>query len=346
MLYVTTRNSKDAYTAHRALCERRGPDGGLYAPFRRPSFTAEEMGSLLEMPFNACVAELINKMFNTRLTPWDIDFTLGRNPVRIRSVSNRILVGECWHNPEGKVSYAVRKIADRIRVKGYPETVGDWPEIAVRIAFLFGMFGQMYRSGAAAEGQRVDVSVVSGDFTAPMAAWYARLWGLPVGNIVCCCNENCFVWELFHHGELRTGAVASPSFLPDADIAVPDSLERLLFGCGGYAETHKYVDVLRRGGVYRPNEVILFRIRTGMDISVVSTSRTEPAVVNVWRSHGYLMGPYTALAYTGLLDYRAGAGGSRPALIVAEKSPECDLALVADVMDIPESEMQKQIERL
>jgi len=346
VLYVTTRNSKDAYTAHRALCERRGPDGGLYVPFRRPSFTPDEMGSLLQMPFNACVAALINKMFNTRLTSWDIDFAVGRNPVRLHAMSHRITVGECWHNPEGEISYLVRKIADRIRVKGYPETVGDWPEIGVRIAVLFGIFGQMHRSGAVRNGQRVDVAVVSGDFSAPMAAWYARSWGLPIGNIVCCCNENSFVWELFHHGELRTGAVASFTALPDADTVVPVSLERLLFGCGGYAETYKYVEVLRRGGVYRPNDVILSRIRSGMDISVVSGSRTKSAIMNVWRSHGYLMGPYTALSYTGLLDYRSRAGESGPALILAEKGPAKDMKAVAGAMGIPEEEMRQRIDLL
>ena len=41
MLYVTTRNNRDAYTARRALTENRGPDGGFFVPFREPVFTPE-----------------------------------------------------------------------------------------------------------------------------------------------------------------------------------------------------------------------------------------------------------------------------------------------------------------
>ena len=46
MLYVTTRNNRDAYTAQRVLRENRGPDGGLYVPFREPVFSREEIDAL------------------------------------------------------------------------------------------------------------------------------------------------------------------------------------------------------------------------------------------------------------------------------------------------------------
>ena len=346
MLYVTTRNSRDAYTAHRALCELRGPDGGLYVPFRRPALTKADIDEMLTMPFNQCVATVINLLFNSHLSPWDIDFSVGRNPVRLHGIGHRITIGECWHNPEGDISYAVRKIADRIRVRGTEKDLGDWPQIGVRIAMLFGILGQLQRMNGELLKKPVDVSVVSGDFIAPMAAWYARSFGLPVGNIVCCCNENSAVWELFHHGELRTGNVAVKTDLPDADVAVPISLERLLHGCGGYAETYKYVDILRTGGIYRPNDVILNRLRYGMDISVVSSKRTQGAMVNVYRSNGYLMGPYTAMQYTGLQDYRSRSGEAGAALVLAERSPANDVTLLAASMGITEATLKKQLDLL
>ena len=41
MLYVTTRNNRDAFTAQRVLTENRGPEGGLFLPFREPLFSEE-----------------------------------------------------------------------------------------------------------------------------------------------------------------------------------------------------------------------------------------------------------------------------------------------------------------
>ena len=69
MLYVTTRNNRDAYTAQRVLRENRGPDGGLYVPFREPVFSREEIDALKGKSFHQCVAEVLNRLFNTKLTP-------------------------------------------------------------------------------------------------------------------------------------------------------------------------------------------------------------------------------------------------------------------------------------
>ncbi len=38
MLYITTRNLHDAYTAHRAITSERCPNGGCFVPFRLPYF--------------------------------------------------------------------------------------------------------------------------------------------------------------------------------------------------------------------------------------------------------------------------------------------------------------------
>ena len=100
MLYVTTRNNRDAYTAQRVLRKNRGPDGGLYVPFREPVFSREEIDALKEKSFHQCVAEVLNRLFNTKLTRWDVEFCVGRYPVRLVNLPQRIIAGECWHNPE------------------------------------------------------------------------------------------------------------------------------------------------------------------------------------------------------------------------------------------------------
>lgn len=43
MLYISTRNKSDSYTAHRALHEDRTPDGGLFMPMQVPSFDKQQI---------------------------------------------------------------------------------------------------------------------------------------------------------------------------------------------------------------------------------------------------------------------------------------------------------------
>ena len=48
MLYVTTRERNDAYTANRTIVSDFGPDGGAYLPFRMPLFTKDQLSVMTE----------------------------------------------------------------------------------------------------------------------------------------------------------------------------------------------------------------------------------------------------------------------------------------------------------
>ena len=318
MLYVTTRNDRDAYTAQRALRENRSPDGGMYLPFHMPSFSGAEVAELLDQPPNCCMAQVLNLLLQSKLTGWDLDFTVGRRPLRQRPLGRRTVMGETWHNPGFRFDRLVTDLTAKIS-QTETEQPGNWAKIAVRIAALFGLFAALGRESL---GDGADVAMVSGDFSGPISAWYARQWGLPIGTIICCCNENNTLWELIYHGQLRTDAVSIATDLPEADVALPENLERLIRGCGGVDEVKRYVDACRRGKAYCPGEPVLSKLREGLVVSVVSSQRIESIVRNVQRSYGCAIASDAALAYGGLMDYRAKGGAYRLCMVLGEKAPE------------------------
>ncbi len=342
MLYVTTRNSRDAYTAQRALREDRGPDGGLYLPFREPVFSPSRLRELFHMNANAVIAEILNLLFNAKLSQWDIDFCIGRHPVRLAELSPKIIMAESWHNPQGRFSWMASRLSELIRQQE-GEVLSDWAEVGARIAVLFGVFGELVRNGLAALDKPVDICVVSGSFSAPMSAWYARKWGLPIENIIICCNENNTPWELLHHGQFRTDTVAVPTSTPDGDVSLPAGLERLVYGAGGIQETEKYLESCRHGGVYSPSDLVLSRMRKGMYVGVVGTRRAARIIYSIYSSNGYILSPYGALCWGGMLDYRAQTGQRRYAVILAETSPACYAGTVAEALGIPEKELNRYL---
>ncbi len=344
MLYVTTRSNLDAFTANRALTESRGPDGGLYLPFHQPAFSADDISALPGKPFNTCLAEVLNRLFNQKLTPWDVEFAVGRYPVRIRPVGQRILMGECWHNPDRDIRHMVRGLSVLLgNQEGKPSL---WTEIALRIAIWFGLIADIQGKGLLKDADCVDISVVSGDFVSPISAWYARCWGLPIGNIVCSCNENCNVWDLIHQGVLRTDGVAVTTRTPEADVVVPQALEHLICGCGNSEEMGEYVEALRRGGSFFPSEQMQSRLSDRLYVSVIGERRMMETIPSVFATRRYLLSPYDALAYAGLLDYRAKTGENRLSLILSEKSPGRDLDTVAAAMGTTAEELAAYLENL
>lgn len=332
MLYATTRNTQDAYTAQRALMENRAPDGGLYRPFHELHFSPEEIDVMLQKPFNQCAAQILQILFKRSVSAWDIDFCVGRYPVRLEMLRHRIVMGELWHNPRWNYDHFVKNLSDHLC--GISMIPGDWVKIAVGIAVLFGMFAELKRAGI----ETADISVVSGDFSAPMSAWYARKWGLPIGNIVCCCNENKDLWNLICHGQMRTDSISIPTMVPEADVTLPENLERLIYECGGVQEVQRYLELCCQGRIYCPNDMVWNKIRSGMHVSVVSSHRLESTILGVYRTHRYLPSPHTALAYAGLQDYRAKTGQTGYAVVLADRSPKQDRERICQMLGIPVSD--------
>lgn len=329
MLYVTTRDDRDAYTAHRALWESRSGDGGLYLPFQPPRFSEEDMEKLLSLSFPGCVAEILNLLFPVKLTGVDVEFAIGRRCVQVKNVGRRAILAEAWHNPAGSYAYLEGSLYKLMCKEG--QNVGNWTRIAIRIAVWFGLFAQLHQTGFR---EKMDVCVVSGDFSAPMSAWYCRQWGLPVGNIVCCCNENSTLWDLFRYGQMRTDTVSVPTQTPEADVSVPVDLERLIYAYGGIPETKQYLEALRQGKTYHAPEDLFQKLRQGMHVSVISGQRMKNTIPSVYRTHAHLLSPCGALAYAGLLDYRTMAREPRYGLVLEEKSPLRDPEIVGQALGV------------
>lgn len=345
MLYVTTRSQHDHFPALRTLGQNRGPDGGLYVPFRLPWFDRDAVEALKEKNFGVCMAEILNLLFSPRTDGVDVNFTIGRSPVKLRSMSHRIVVAEAWHNPNWDFSWMVQALAQRIKSEVQASNdATEWAWIAVRIGTLFGVFAELERNGMADWEHPMDVAVTSGDFSGPMAAWYAREMGLPIGTIICGCNENGAPWDLLHRGELRTNETAVTTETVQGDWAVPRGLERLIHGRLGTEEVQNYCQICYRGGIYAPNPAQTEVLRQGMFAAVISQRRMERVISSVYRTNRYVLSPYSALAYAGLQDYRATAGEGRLALLLTEQSPACCAESVAKALGITVKALKAQLD--
>ncbi len=94
------------------------------------------------------------------------------------------------------------------------------------------------------------------------------------------------LWELLSHGQFHTDALAVTTTVPEADIAVPVGLERLVAGCGGSREVERYLDDCRLGQTYAPPETVLEAMRQGLYVSVVSSQRLESVIPGAKQTHG------------------------------------------------------------
>lgn len=342
MLYVTTTEKNDAFTAPRTYLQDRGPDGGLFVPRQFPNFTSEQLAYLENKTFGERIAQILNEFFTCQLTGWDVDSAIGRCPVKVETMSHRIIFAELWQNLDASYARLECVLAEKIRGDG-DATVkpSSWIRIAVRIAILFALFAELVRAGELDWIRSVDISVSAGDMSGVMSTWYAREMGLPVGNIICSCNENSALWDLLHHGQMKTDLPKIHTTTPLADTGLPVELERLVYGVFGCDKTQQYRTICQHGGLYVPPSEGFSSLKSGMYAAVVSMARVDALIPSVYRTNSYVIGPYTALAYGGLMDYRAKTGQTRTALVLAERSPMQDAAETARSMSMTEQKLSE-----
>ena len=70
-------------------------------------------------------------------------------------------------------------------------------------------------------------------------------------------------------------------------------------------------------------------MQDGIYVSVISQSRVESTIPTIYKNHNYVFGPYSALCYAGLTDYRSHTGAGSHALIISERGALRDDAFVA-----------------
>ena len=343
MLYLSSKNKIDVHTAYKTIHSSYNSDGGLFLPFRLPVMSKGEIAAFGKRSYGENVAYILNIFFSTGLTGAEVDFLLGRSCTRYDTMSHRIVIGELWHNTDHDYSQCVQIISDALRREGKGEMPSDWMQVAVRVATLFGLYGILLADDVISWSETIDVTLPVGNFDGPMAAWYARKMGMPIGNIVCGCNANSAVWDLINLGEMSTNSAITATTTPLCDFSVPNGLVRLIHGTLGAEEARRFDELCSHGRNYLLSTDSFEAVRDGMFAAVISVSRVDSLIRNVYNTTGYVYGPYDALAYGSLLDYRAKSGQSGTAILLSERSPIRDSELTASALGINRDDLAQRL---
>lgn len=301
MLYVSTKNKIDSFTAYRVLHQNKAPDGGLFAPFHLPVFATDEMEAFKDLSFSEAVAKILNLFFSRRLTSWDVEFSIGRYPFKLETIGQRVVVAELWHNNQQNYDHIVSSLYSKLTDKPC-QTVPQWVCIAVEIAVLFGLYGELRRSGI----ENADIAATDDVLCYPIAAWYARKMGLPIGVILCGCKENGGFWELMRRGE--------------ASASVSEQVELLIYENFGADEAAKFAVAREHGQVYRLKNDEAGILNQGIYPSVIGSDRIASVANSIQRTCGYIADPLTAAAYGAVQDYRAATGENRETLLLSRRN--------------------------
>lgn len=307
MLYLTTRNKADSFTAHKVLRSTAAPDGGMFMPMSIPVQDDIALSRYERMSFGETVAEIMNIFFGTQLSGWDVDFAVGRQAVDLVAVGHKVSVAECWHNPAGAWDYLVGRLYRLVTGGDSNGAVPNtWFHVAVNIAVVFGMYGKSCRRDI----YEFDVAVDTEDMLLLLAVRYAKRMGLPIRKIILGCTDQNGLWYFLSYGDF----VASKR---ERNIA----FEALLWLDFGYDEVVNYTDCVDGKATFRLHALALDQFRKDLFGTVVGDRRTEHVSESAWQTNRYRMELATARAFGALQDYRAKTGENKNTLLFAQNAP-------------------------
>lgn len=328
MLYKSIRNENDAYTAYRALHENFATDGGVFIPIRMPELSSNEILELASAGFSGAVAAILNKFFSCHLSDWDIDFCIGRNAVKLQSMTHRMVVAELWHNPDGSYGHVCTSLYNKI-CDTVSKPASEWFAVASHISVLFGIYSEMCRGGIIDVGDRIDVATLANDLSAPVAAVYARQMGLPIGTVALSCEDKGDLWDMIHLGELSVSAYNVDG----------NGYERLVHATMGVGQLNELLTAMHAKRTFRIPEDQLGEFNAGLFCSVVGKDRSVQNVNSIYRSNGYILDTSTALTVAGLQDYRAKTGDIHLTLVQSWTSPRHCLDCISDATGISQDKL-------
>lgn len=186
-----------------------------------------------------------------------------------------------------------------------------------QIVYYFYGYFQMIKIGKINLGDKVDISVPTGNFGNILAAYLSKAMGLPIDNLICASNSNNVLTEFINKGVYNRKRNFHVTVAPSMDILVSSNLERYLHfvSDGDDILVKSLMDNLNTTGIYKLTEN-LKKEMTNIKAYSYSDDKILDEIKAVYDKEKYLMDTHTAIGYLAAKEDE-----KNPILIASTASP-------------------------
>ena len=208
----------------------------------------------------------------------------------------------------------------------------NWGRVLPQIVYYVSAYCDLVRDGKVKMGEKVNVCVPTGNFGNILAAYYARVMGVPLGKLICASNRNNVLTDFIRTGKYDRNRQFYNTTSPSMDILISSNLERMLFALtGDAAEVKGYMEQLNATGAYEVRDEVREKLQELFSGYCCDDEQTKEYIAKVYADHKYLIDPHTAVGFSAVEQYRAETGDETVCLVVSTASPFkfCDSVLTA-----------------
>jgi threonine synthase len=191
-----------------------------------------------------------------------------------------------------------------------------------QIVYYVYSYVNLLKHGKVKNGENINVVVPTGNFGNILAAYYAKIMGVPIGKFICASNENKVLTDFINTGIYDRKREFFVTNSPSMDILISSNLERFLYEISGRNEDliSMFMKRLKEEGRYEITEDMKEKLKI-LYGGFASEKETLEAVKKVYESSNYIMDTHTAVAYDVYEKYKKNTGDNTITVIASTASP-------------------------
>ncbi len=199
----------------------------------------------------------------------------------------------------------------------------NWGRLAPQIIYYISTYVQLVKDGDIKYGDKVNIVVPTGNFGNILAAYYAKLMGIPVKKLICASNSNNVLTDFINTGVYDRNRRFYTTVSPSMDILISSNLERLLYHLTGRNDKliSEWFGKLKTEGRYEVNDEVKKMLGELFFAGCCSDEETKAQIRKTFDEEHYLLDTHSAVAVKVYEDYRAKTGDTTRTIIASTANP-------------------------
>jgi threonine synthase len=197
----------------------------------------------------------------------------------------------------------------------------NFGRLAPQIVYYFSAYCDLLDKNGIKPGEKVNITVPTGNFGNIFAAYIAKLMGLPVNKLVCASNSNNILTDFISTGVYDRNRKFYTTMSPSMDILISSNLERLLYLVCGPEKTAFYMKELSEKGRYEIEKDELERIKENFCAYFATEKECADTIRQTFEKQNYLCDTHTAVALCAARKFEKDEGAGLKNIVVSTASP-------------------------
>ncbi|SDC59152.1 MULTISPECIES: threonine synthase [unclassified Candidatus Frackibacter] len=213
-----------------------------------------------------------------------------------------------------------------IEKKGYQFSSANsinWGRLVPQIIYYFASYADLLSKDEIETGEKINVTVPTGNFGNILAGYYAYRMGLPINKFICASNDNNILTDFFDTGVYDKDRSFKETISPAMDILISSNLERFLFEITGHdsEKINNWYQQLREDDEFTIDNQTKEKIAKIFVGQYATEEETEEKIKEIYQEYNYVIDPHTAVGVKAYHDYLSKCDDKTKTIINSTASP-------------------------